>query len=519
MATLLVRKDGSGTHTTIQSAIMASVDGDIIDIEAGLFEENIDLYKGVTLRGAGKNLTTIQGSHKANVVKSGVRTSGSNIINFSAGTEGFVVGRIITSSGVPANTRIVQVNPTSIVISANATTNGTSNCTMAQQNDGAFRMRGANGVVEKLKIVGYNGPSPESPGVEFPTLYLRNTGLGSAACSSFLIDDCEIVSNGESAILSDFAAAVGNGTISNCIISGKTFTGDNPSIGNQYSVANVPRVLVYFGSVNLPISFINNSITAITGGLTVDGQQSYNTAVTVDTINAVITGNSFAGDFGTGFALRARGYEPTVSNNTNNTSNPNAGFYVLPSHASNISYKLEDIVFASSRFFRCIQAHTSSTATAPVSGVDSALYWEEVTIVEVNSSSIYGIGVQELGSNVSVFEGIMTLLQAEVGSNVQISVDVDMLKALEKIANDPDFSNEQEWDMVSVIFKHNSSSKRLVSGIKDLSQPKEMKLRASMQSQDVFELHKIIIAKEGRVLLVLKRSEIDRASSYDIVLK
>jgi len=109
MATLLVRKDGSGTHTTIQSAIMASVDGDIIDIEAGLFEENIDLYKGVTLRGAGKNLTTIQGSHKANVVKSGVRTSGSNIINFSAGTEGFVVGRIITSSGVPANTRIVQV--------------------------------------------------------------------------------------------------------------------------------------------------------------------------------------------------------------------------------------------------------------------------------------------------------------------------------------------------------------------------------------------------------------------------
>jgi len=519
MSTLLVRKNGSGTHTTIQSAIMAAVEGDIIDIEAGLFEENIDLYKSVTLRGAGKNLTIIQGSHKANVVKSGVRTTGSNVVNFAGGTEGFVVGRIITSTGIPSNTRIVQVNSNSIVISANATSSGTANCTMAQQNDAAFRMRGINGVVEKLKIVGYNGPSPESPGVEFPTLYLRNTGLGSPACSLFLIDDCEIVANGESAILSDFTTAVGNGTISNCIISGKTFVGDNPSIGNQYTVVNVPRALVFFGSSNLPITFSNNTITASTGGLTLDGQPSYNTAVTIDTINAVITENSFSGDFGTGYAIRARGYEPTVQNNTNNTNSPNAGFYVLPSHANNISYKLEDIVLASSRFFKCIQAHTSSTVTAPVSGVDSALYWEEITLIEVNSSGIYGVGVQELSSNVSIFEALMTLLQAEAGSNIQVSLDVNMLKSLEKVSSNSDFSDEQEWVMVSVIFKHISSSKRLVSGIKDLSQPRQMKLRSSMQSQDLFELHKIIIAKEGRVLLVLKRSDIDRASSYDIMLK
>lgn len=519
MATLLVRKDGSGTHTTIQSAIMASVDGDIIEIEAGLFEENIDLYKGVTLRGAGKDLTIIQGSHKANVVKSGVRTSGSNVVNFAGGTEGFVVGRIMTSSGVPTNTRIVQVNPNSVVLSANATTSGTANCTMAQQNDGAFRMRGANGVVEKLKIIGYNGPSPESPGVEFPTMYLKNTGLGSAACSLFLIDDCEIVANGESAILSDFAASVGNGTISNCIISGKTFIGDNPAIGNQYSVPNVPRALVFFGSSNLPISFINNTITAITGGLTLDGQPSANTAVTIDTINAVITGNSFEGTFGTGYALRVRGYEPTVSNNTNNTNNPNAGFYVLPNHANNISFKLDDMAVASSRFFKCIQAHLSAATTAPITGVDSALYWEEITLEQVNASGAYGIGVQELGSNISVFEALMAVLQAQAGSNVQISLDLEMLKSLEKIANDPAFSDDQEWVMVSVVFKHNSSSRRLVSGIKDLSQPREMKLRATMQSGDVFELHKVIIAKEDRVLLVLKRSDIDRASSYDIILK
>lgn len=519
MATLLVRKDGSGTHTTIQSAIMASVDGDIIDIGAGVFEENIDMYKGVTLRGAGKSLTSIVGSHKANVVKSGVRTNGSNTVNFAGGTEGFVVGRIITSTGIPVNTRIVTVNPNSIILSANATSSGTANCTMAQQNDGAFRMRGANGVVEKLKIVGYNGPAPESPGVEFPAVYLRNAGLGSAACTLFLIDDCEIEANGESAILSDFTAAVGNGTISNCLFSGKTFIGDIPAIGNQYSVSNVPRVLVYFGSANLPISFINNTITAITGGLTADGLSSYNTAVTVDTNGATITGNSFAGTFGTAYALRARGYEPVVSSNTNNTNNPNAGFYILPSHASNISYKVDDMVVISSRYFECIQAHTSSAATAPISGVDSALYWQEITIVEVNASGTYGVGVQQLGSNVSVFEAIMTLLQASAGSNVQITLDVEILKTLQKIADDPSFSNEADWAMVSVVFKHSSSAKRLVSGIKDLDATKEMKLRASMQSGDLFQLHKIIVSKEGRVLLVLKREDIDRASSYDIVLK
>ncbi len=80
MTTLYVKKDGSGTHTEIQSAIYDSVNGDQISIEAGLFDENIDLYKAVSLTGAGMALTTVNGTFKTAVSLSGVRTFYSNVV-------------------------------------------------------------------------------------------------------------------------------------------------------------------------------------------------------------------------------------------------------------------------------------------------------------------------------------------------------------------------------------------------------------------------------------------------------
>jgi hypothetical protein len=62
MSTFYVKKDGSGTHTQIQSAIYDAVTGDIVNIGEGTWNENIDFMgKTITMQGAGKDLTVLQG--------------------------------------------------------------------------------------------------------------------------------------------------------------------------------------------------------------------------------------------------------------------------------------------------------------------------------------------------------------------------------------------------------------------------------------------------------------------------
>ena len=81
------------------------------------------------------------------------------------------------------------------------------------------------------------------------------------------------------------------------------------------------------------------------------------------------------------------------------------------------------------------------------------------------------------------------------------------------------FSNEANWALVVCVYKHKDSSKRLVSAFKDVSAPRQMQLRPNMQAGEEYQLHKMIITKADRSMLVLKRSEIQNASSYDFTLK
>lgn len=460
MSIFLVRKDGSGTHTTIQSAIMSAQDGDIVQIEAGVFYENIDLYKGITLEGADKSLTTIVGSIKTSVVKQGTWSLGSTTLNIPSGTNGYEVGRPITGTGIPANTRIVQVNPNSLIISAATTSARTAltNATMAHVTEGTLRLRGFGATVKKLKIKGYDGANP---GLELSALYIGRAGLGSVAGTNFLIDDCDIEAYGEYAILAEANTAVGNGTIQNCFISGQTFVGTNPATGNQFTVANVPRQLVVLQAQNLPINFINNTVIGITGGLTVDGIQSFNTAVTADTPNSIITGNSFNGYFGYGYALRCRGANCIVENNTNNISGTKA-----------------------------------------------------------NSGYLLGTEIYlNFGTNVSVSASLVSSSQAVANSPINLTMGKEVLKTAASVAVHPIFSNESNWKLVSYVYKKIGSSQRLVSAFKDIAAEKSVKLKSGMQSGDLFQLHKIILSNSDRTLLVIPRSQIDGASGYDFTLK
>jgi hypothetical protein len=318
MATYTVRQDGSGTHTEIQAAIYDASPGDTVNVGAGTWNVNLDLYKGIILEGAGMESTIIQGSFETNFVKSPgyTCTLGSTTLNFAGGTAGLLKGRLITGTGIPANARIASVSATSITISA-ATTAARStatNATMVGVSDATIRVRGSGPTIRNMKFIGYDNASPA---VEVATIYLRNTGNGSAAASNYTLQNCHFVANGEYALLTDFAAGVSNGSVTGCKFTGKTFVGTNPATGNQYSVWNVPRQLVVFQSANTgTLSFTGNTIEGTTGGLTAEGVASYNTAATIDVPGAVISNNTVQTISGYGYSIRARGANAVVTNNT-----------------------------------------------------------------------------------------------------------------------------------------------------------------------------------------------------------
>ena len=532
MSTFYVRKDGSGTHTTIQSAFIQAVSGDVIDVGPGLFEENVDFYKnGITLKGAGKTQTEIRGVLESNSQKACTFTSGSTTINIPAGTSGWIVGRYIQGTGLAANARIVSVSANSVTISVATTSARTNQNIIMPAVPSAVVVRGANHKIQDLKITGVQALESRCL-ADNAAIFFRNTGNGEVPASGYTLENCTIEARGESAIMTDATAAIGNGIIRNNTIQGKTFVGASaaqvpsfgtmsktgtvlsnrtiqfsdlsgitaPHAGNsqgseitpglrvasisgnvvtvtvnipdavgtsrsfsfanvQFNFPNVPRQLVVVQGVNTSTQFVNNTVNGVTGsGIT------YNTAATVDAPNSTITGNTLNGQFKFGYALRARGAGSNVSNNINYSlpGNENAGYLIGP---------------------------TGSQVAGPVVGTNTSI---AATLVE---------SAQVLGDSFVSFE-----------------MSKEVLKQNSVVSSHPTFSNEANWNMVSYVFKHDSSSRRLVGSFKDFSSTKKSKLKVNMEAGDRFELHKIILATSPRDLLVLKRSQISGASGFDFDL-
>jgi hypothetical protein len=183
-----------------------------------------------------------------------------------------------------------------------------------------------------------------------------------------------------------------------------------------------------------------------------------------------------------------------------------------------VSYKLNDMVFASNKFYKCIQANVSTTANAPT-GVDGALYWVEVTLETVQASGIYGVGLQVIGTNTNVIEKLVKALQASAGEPIVVTVSKNLLKGLSQVSGSLIFSDEGNWKLVSCIFKHTSSAKRLTSGSRDISVSKDMPVKSGMSSGEEYQLVKLIVSTPERGLLVIKRAELSSPTDFDFTLK
>jgi hypothetical protein len=388
--------------------------------------------------------------------------------------------------------------------------------------------------MSKIKVM---DDSASSAAVELSAIFIgasqANQGASKVSGTSstgFNISDCEFVAVGDYAMLSEANATVGNGVVTSCLFSGKTFSGVN-------SVAGAVRQGVVFQNANLPITFTNNTLDMVCGGLTTANVYSGNQVATIDAYSSIVTGNSFKGRainasgvyFNlTGLALRMRGGNATVNNNAIQGSGgfTTYGYLILPTY-TNLSGKtipVGEVVTNSSRYFKCTQSHLYAADKTPVSGASWASYWIELTgtadqiaaLLIQNGKANYQANS---GTNITITRGLIAVAQASANSFVNSEMGKDVLKSISKVSSDAVFSNEANWKLVSFVFKHNSSSRRLVSSFtSDFSKTKKTKLKSNMKVGDGFELQKIIISKSDGTYLVLKRSEISGASGFDFSL-
>jgi len=540
MAIHYVRKDGSGTHTTIQSAIASASSGDTINIGAGSFLENVEVFKpNISFVGAGKDQTIVRGISNNGYTKTVTYTSGSPVVS-CADTSNMYVGQPVESSGAQLGLAcyIVSINPNvSVTVSQNATASGsTTNNFIKRASEGTIQTRASGLSFEKMRIEGFDAHDANDKAA----LYFRNintawksaNGGGMSPSSNFAVSDCEIVADGEGAILLESVGTVGNGAIVGCKISGKTFSGANP-------VAGGVKQAVVIQPQNLPMDFSNNVVDVICGGMTTGGVYSGNQAVTIDANGSTVSGNKIraraqdgSGNFISlsSLALRMRGNANTVSNNTNKCYGglTNQGFLLTPSwtNMNGRSMTVGEIVWVSgNRFFKCIEQHTvvtSGGSANPPTGA-GASKWQEITSAPDLAAQMlaknYGYYVQNVNSNITATAPLVDPVQPTSADQLQVSFQKSSLLQHPSVSG-TDFGSESNWYMVSCIYKKVGSSQRLVASFKDFSGiSKKPKMKSGMGAGDQFELHKIIISKEDKTMVVLKRSQIDEASDSDFSLK
>ena len=695
MTTYYVRKDGSGTHTAIQSAIYDAVSGDTIDVGAGTFNENVEITsKNLTLKGAGKDITIIQGKQTNDtmtcswfsgdsiltatstaVAQRGKTVSGTNITttkisevidgthirlavatpttgqytkvaaayqtiafsvaptsgtfklryngvdtasiawNASAATIQTIASKLlnITCDGValpvlpisvganallPALTitptlndalvlgssTIILPNTTSVVvghkvegtgvnaiITAINTTTKTitldspitqtgsgitltfrvprTNVTVTQSSNygstgfGSILLNGVtDGVVIKdLTALGFEGVV----GQEAAALFI--TAGTSPGHSNFLVDGCRFTAVGDSAVLCGSNPYLSNGTFQNCIIDGKTFTGDEPADVPSFSTYTANGVVKSIGASTSVITFSDMRGIIVGRGFTCASAFAGSATISAVSGNDV-TFNKIA-TFNVGDTLACT-FTLTAYQVPNCARNL---FYVgqntTPNNTSNITFKNNVVNGQTGAVIAAtgsVQMFNSAVTIESVGGLvennlidgtfgaganplqsNYAIRCRQAGIVVQNNTSMEKNGKLSSGFLVSLGTSINNIVitqefvepsQPSAGQPVDVSIDKNQLKIISKVSSDPIFSDEANWHLVSCVYKHDSSSRRLFTAFNDLGVPRSMKLKSGMQSGDKFELHKIIISTSSRTLLVIKRSEISNASDYDFTL-
>ena len=305
---------GGGTNVTITTDLAGTEDGDLT--VAGSINATSSGGAGLTLTGrrisrTGGSTINIAGGGltlNVNAVNPVASTAGlGNWIQDALDTIGTVSGGSTVNVGAGTYVGNVLISRSNVSLVSSAGRDATTIQGVSGTGALGAVQIGANAnntLVEGFTILGIDSPSP---GIENAAVYFQGANSGST------IRNNRITAMGDAGLQNEFGLVVTNLTVTGNIFDGKTYTGTTPATGNQFTVPNVSRQLVVLsggsgGGNTSNITFTNNQVT---------GDSGFNTAVTIDSVGATITGNTFAsltGSFGAG--LRARGTNTLISANT-----------------------------------------------------------------------------------------------------------------------------------------------------------------------------------------------------------
>jgi len=206
--TLIVKPDGSEDYQSIQAAIDAATTGDTVYVKPGTYEEHIDFKSGITLEGAGRDVTIIYYSGDNSVLTAESVTSGT-IDGFSFEHRGHhrqCAVRLITSSLTLSNNIIASAPADGIVLSGEGNIIIENNILHGNGNSGIWAYGQARGIIRHNEISG----SKKYEGIavyDRCSLYvLSNTVWGNArdgiriSDSSGVIWGNEIYDNGDEGV-------------------------------------------------------------------------------------------------------------------------------------------------------------------------------------------------------------------------------------------------------------------------------------------------------------------------------
>jgi len=281
------------SYSTIQAAINAASAGDVINICAGTFTENIDVNKRVTLIGAGTTSTILTTASAGSVITiTGSGADASNRLTIKdlrvtgASADGIAIAPTTAGGYYTFDNVLSNSNNNGIHVSGTTavTDLAITNSTISSNSNAGIRVASACPSLTTLNVTGCNITSNQWVGFDYNPSSTNNTGTDFNFTNTNFTNNC--ASNGSSAGMHDLSiwGFKGNLSMTNVtitsnhtvnghglVISPGTLTGiaaGTISINGLTISGTVPKSGFYIGPYNnlSTISLNNVDVSAVSAG-------------------------------------------------------------------------------------------------------------------------------------------------------------------------------------------------------------------------------------------------------------
>lgn len=114
---------------------------------------------------------------------------------------------------------------------------------------------------------------------------------------------------------------------------------------------------------------------------------------------------------------------------------------------------------------------------------------------------------------------LINIQQDEDTRELFFNINKEVIESIPQVAANPSFSDDQSWEMVSLVYKKTTSSLRFTPTFRKTRNSIKVRMKSNVNSGDVFQLTKIIISKKDRgQRLIIKRQQLEQQNLYDFTI-